>query len=230
MVSDDNKLKSTGGDVMHTIVKAGLSAFPLIGGPAAELFSAIIIPPLSKRRDKWIASIATGLRDLEVKTAGFSIEALSENEVFITTVLHATQAAIRNHQPEKLVAFKNAVLNTAIAPSVDENIILIFLNSVDTLTPWHLKILQLFKNPTEWARVNGINFENAGAPAHILEQAFNELRGNRAIYDLLVKDLYANGLMNIESLHTMMTPSGVVASRTTNLGNKFLDFITEPEF
>jgi hypothetical protein len=55
------------GDVAHTIVKAGLSAIPVIGGPAADLFSALIIPPLTKRRDEWIQSIVAGLQNLEEK-------------------------------------------------------------------------------------------------------------------------------------------------------------------
>lgn len=76
MVRDDNNLKISGGDVAHTIMKVGISAIPFIGGPANELFSAIITPPLSKRRDAWINSIATGLRELEVKIDGFSLEGL----------------------------------------------------------------------------------------------------------------------------------------------------------
>jgi hypothetical protein len=228
--NDYTRPKMSSGDVVHTGVKTVLSAIPFIGGSAAELFSSIITPPLTNRRDEWVSSIAIGLKELEDKVGGFCIEDLSHNEVFVTTLLHASQTAIRNHQVEKLVALKNAVLNTALSPSVDENTIMIFLSLVDTFTPWHLKVLLLFQNPNEWARLNGLNFENAGAPIHILQQAFNELRGRRELSDKLVKDLYANGLMTTDSLHTMMSSSGVVASRTTNLGNQFLDFIKEPEF
>ena len=37
----------TAGDTAHLITKAGLSAIPILGGPAAELFSALVVPPLS---------------------------------------------------------------------------------------------------------------------------------------------------------------------------------------
>lgn len=228
---DRYKLKASPSDVAHTLIKAGISAIPIIGGPAAELFSAIIISPLSKRRDEWIASIATALKELEEKVEGFRIESLSQNDVFITTVMHATQIAIRNHQAEKLMALRNAVLNTALSISIDENTIMIFLNLIDAFTPWHLKILQFFESPTEWARSNGISFGNfyMGAPSDILEQAFPELRGKREFYDKIVKDLYSQGMMSIESLHGMMTFNGMIASRTTNLGNQFLAFIREPK-
>ena len=45
------KPKASVGDVTHTIVKASLSVIPIIGGPAIEIFSAIITPPLSHCQD-----------------------------------------------------------------------------------------------------------------------------------------------------------------------------------
>ena len=127
-----SKPKAGAGDVAHTVVKAGLSAIPFIGGPAAEIFSAIIVPPLSKRRNEWIESIAKGLKTLEEKIDNFNIEALSQNEMFITTVMHASQAAIRNHQKEKLEALRNAVLNAALPNAPEEDIQLMFLNYIVT--------------------------------------------------------------------------------------------------
>jgi len=53
-----NKLKPELADHAHMLIKAAISAIPVYGGPAAEIFSAIITPPLSKRRDKWIVEIA----------------------------------------------------------------------------------------------------------------------------------------------------------------------------
>jgi hypothetical protein len=67
-----------------------------------------------------------------------------------------------------------------------------------------------------------------GAPATLLEAMFPDLRGGREFYDQIVKDLYGRGLMTIESLHTMMTESGMYAKRTTMLADKFLTFIASP--
>jgi hypothetical protein len=55
--------------------------------------------------------------------------------------MHATQAAIRNHQKEKLEALRNAVLNSAEKNALDEDIKLMFVSLIDTFTPWHLRIL-----------------------------------------------------------------------------------------
>jgi hypothetical protein len=224
------KPKLSKSDIAHKIVKAGLSAIPLAGGPAAELFNAIISPPLAKRRDKWIESIAEGLKELEEKIDGFKIESLQDNEMFITTVMHASQAAIRNHQKEKLEALRNAVLNSTSPNAPQEDLQLMFLNWVDELTTWHLRILKFLEDPKGWAQKYGITLPDRmmGAPAHALEDAFQDLRGQRDFYDQIIKELYSKGLTHIESLHVTMTGQGMYASRTTDMGKQFLQFITSP--
>ena len=39
------KPRKTVGDVVHTLVKAVVSAVPVVGSPAAEIFAAIVAPP-----------------------------------------------------------------------------------------------------------------------------------------------------------------------------------------
>ena len=222
--------KPTGRDAVHKMVKIGILGIPFVGSSAAELFSTIIVPPLSKRRDEWIESIAEGLERLEKEVEGFKIEELSKKPAFITTVMHASQAAIRNHQEEKLEALRNAVLNAALPNSPEEDMQLMFLNFVDLLTPWHLRILKLFQNPQEWAQKQGTSYSDriTGSPSVVLEDAFPELCGRDEFCGLLVKDLYSRGLMNGDTLKGMMSIQGMLASRTTSMGNQFIEFITSP--
>jgi hypothetical protein len=229
--SDLTKPERGAEDAAHTLTKAGISAIPVVGGPAAELFSAIITPPLSKRREKWIESIVDRLKELESKVDEFSIESLGENDMFLTTVLHASQAAIRNHQDEKLEALRNAVLNAALPNPPQEDLQLMFLDFVDRLTSWHLRLLKFLDDPGGWGDKHGISFPKwqMGAPATVLEHAFPELRERRDFYDQLVRDLYSRGLLNTESLHGNMTEQGMFASRTAAIGQQFLAFITSPE-
>ena len=230
MNNSGSKLEKSSGDVVHAVVKAGISGIPVIGGPAAEIFSLIIVPPLTKRRDKWIENIAEGLKGLEEKVEGFKIEDLSNNDAFITTVTHATQAAIRNHQQEKLEALRNAVLNAALSSTLEEDLQLMFLEFVDSLTPWHLRVLKFLDNPKGWGQKHGITYPSwsMGGPSAALEHAFADLRGKRQLYDIFVKDLYTRGLLSTDSLHTMMTGEGMLASRTTDIGKQFISFITSP--
>lgn len=233
---DDSKvekdLKPTKGDLAHTLAKAGLASIPVVGGAASGLFSAIIIPPLSKRRDEWIAQIVEGLNKLEQKVEGFKIEDLSKNDTFITTVTHATNSAIRNHQAEKLEALRNAVLNSALPSPIEEDLQLMFIHFIDELRPWHLRVLKFFKNPKSWGRKHKVTWPGfavaGGSPSKILEIAFQELKGRHVFYDQLAKDLYSRGLMNTDSLHTTMTEAGMFTPRITDIGTQFINFITSP--
>jgi hypothetical protein len=213
-------------DTAHTVARAALSFLP----GATELFSNIITPPLEKRRDEWIESIARALKELEAKLDDFKIEDLSQNEVFVTTILQATQVAMRNHQQEKLEALQNAVLNSALRTAPDEDIQLMFLQFVDNFTSWHLRILKFFDDPQEWGKQHSVKFQElmAGALTNILNDAFPELGGRREFYDQVVRDLNTRGLLGIDSLHTTMTGRGLFGSRTTDLGKQFLKFIISP--
>ena len=136
-------LKRTKRDVGHTLAKAGLSAIPIVGGPIAELISLVWEPALSKRRDAWLKEIADNLESLTEKIDEFKIENLADNETFITTTIQASQAAIRNHQKEKLEALRNAVLNSALGIDLDDDLQLFFLSLIDNITVSHIQALKI---------------------------------------------------------------------------------------
>jgi hypothetical protein len=72
--------KPSAGDVAHAVAKEELGILPVAGGLGEELFQLVLKPPLEKRRDEWMNSVAEGLRTLE--ESGVKIEDLSENEEF----------------------------------------------------------------------------------------------------------------------------------------------------
>jgi hypothetical protein len=89
-----------------SVILASISAAPIVAPSAAELLSLAIAPPLDKRRDRWLESLATRLKKCEVR-----LESLGEDPAVVSTILYATQAALRTHQEEKLEALRNAVSN-----------------------------------------------------------------------------------------------------------------------
>src|SRR5262245_56235269 len=185
--------KRSVGDAAHAIAKAGLSAVPVVGGPAVELFQYLIQPPLEKRRDEWMASIGEAISELESK--GLDIESLRDNEQFVSVVMQASQIAVRTHQQEKLEMLRNAVLNVATGQSTDESLQTMFLNFVDVFTEWHVRVLRFAQAPPSNPNLM------MGALAHTLEQTFPALRGNREFYDTVWRDLFQRGLVNTEGLH-----------------------------
>ena len=210
-------------DAAHSLVKVVTSAIPVVGGPAAELFAALVQPPLERRRDEWMQSVGLALEKL--RQEGLDLDSLGNSDAFIDTVLHATHIALRNHQEEKRAALRNAIMNTAIGTTLDNMRRHMFLRYVDEFTLEHLGILALFDNPVDWFERAQRAFPKLymGGLSHVLVEAFPALQGQREIYEQIWKDLYQRGLVNTDGLHTMMT--GLQDSRTTELGKAFLGFI-----
>jgi hypothetical protein len=207
------------GDIAHSIAKAGLSAIPVIGGPAVELFQYVVQPPLEKRRAAWMAKVGEKLQELEKN--GLNLETLQDNEQFISAAMYASHLAMRTHQDEKLSALRNAVINTATGQAPEEALQHMFLDFVDSLTEIHLRILKLFQAPTPPSNMS------MGGLSSVLEFNMPELKGRRDIYDQFWRDLYSRGLVNTDGLHTTMTGHGLGEKRTTGLGDAFLSFISE---
>lgn len=209
------------GDIAHSVVKAGLSTIPVLGGASVELFQNVVQPPLEKRRAEWMYKVGEKLQELEEK--GFNLEELHENEQFISATMYASQLALRTHQEEKLAALRNAIMNIATGQAPEETMQHLFLNFVDTLTELHIQILKLFQAPTPPPNMG------TGGLSSVLEHNMPNLRGRRDLYDQLWKDLYSRGLVNTDVMHTTMSGDGLVQKRVTSLGDAFLAFISEPE-
>jgi hypothetical protein len=103
--------KGTKGDAAHAVARAGLSAIPLVGGASVELFQYIVQPPLEKRRLAWMSAVGEKLKELE--EGGLNIDKLQEDDRFLSTVMAASQLALKTHQEEKRAALRNVTANAA---------------------------------------------------------------------------------------------------------------------
>ncbi len=228
---DDKQPTTSAGDYAYALAKAGISQIPIIGAPASEILPLILAPPLERRRTEWLRALGERLKLLEAQVAGFKLESLRNNETFITTALHASQAAIRNHQQEKLEALRNSVLNSALPNPIEEDLQLIFIDYIDSLTPLHLKVLRFLDDPKDWGQKHEIHYPEWSEPsaASALELVFPELAEDRWLQMFLIGDLYNRGLIDIDSLQTRgRSKPQPLASRTTQMGKKLLHFITSP--
>ena len=213
----------------HRAVKTALSAIPGLGGPAVELFTGLIVSPMERRKKAWMIQVSDTIQELYDKKI-LTEKDLHENEIFLTSLVTASGIAIKNHQAEKLEALRNAVINSALPGAPDETVQRLFLNFVDTCTLWHLALLRLFRDPRHWAKEKNHQFPNltAGGLTDIIESAYPEMRGREDICKIVWQELYRYNFVSSDSLSGMMSSSGLLAKRTTELGDQFLDFTAKP--
>lgn len=222
--------KPTGGDKVHASARALIGSVPGVGALGVELFSWFVKAPLERRRDEWMHEVAELLRRLQ-EDFGFDLAALQENESFVDTVMQVTHVAMRNRQSEKREALCNALLNSALPDAPDESLQQMFLHWIDVFTPWHLRLLKLFDNPKkafEERSLDSLESNITCSLSHVLDTVYSELREKREIYDQFWRELNAAGLVNTDSLHTSMSGGGTMQRRTTELGQIFLAFVTDP--
>lgn len=208
------------GDIAHAIVRAGLAAIPYIGGPAVELFQQLVQPPLDRRRTEWMESVGEKLKELSDR--GIDIQVLGQREEFVSAVMHASQIALRAHQAEKRDALRNAVFNVAAGQSPRDALEHMFFEWIDSLSVLHLEILKLFQDPAPNPDIS------AGSLSSVLEYNMPQLRGHGHVYVQVWRDLYSRGLVNTEGLNVTMTGHGLASKRTSDLGDAFVRFISEP--
>tara|TARA_R110002049_G_C9160924_1_gene560990 strand:- start:1017 stop:1793 length:777 start_codon:yes stop_codon:yes gene_type:complete len=214
--------ESSRGDTVHTLVRAGISAIPVLGGPAAELFNHVIQPPLEKRKVEWMNSVAERLTQLE-QESDLDIDSLKDNDEFISAVMYASTLAIRTHNESKLNALRNAISNIAQGRAPDETLQQIYLNLVDSLTELHLRILKAFQDPTVPPGMN------MGGLSDVLEYNLPDMRGQKGIYQQMWKDLFARGLLAGDNMNFTMSGNGLGQKQTTPLADGFLQFISGQE-
>jgi hypothetical protein len=217
----------TNTELAQAIVRAGLSVVPA-GGAVAELL-AFLQPTFGRRRDVWLQQLADGFQELKDRLDAAEFEALRHNELFVTVVFNATQAATRTHQPEKLEALRAAVMNSALPMAPDEHTQLMFIRFVDELTAMHLRVLSYLRDPAGWFVRHNIPRPDIymGSRNAILEAALPELRGQPEVYGQVNRELNARGLA-LDPGGGMVSQQALYDLRTTALGNRFLDFITAP--
>jgi len=220
--------KTTSKDVAYATAKAVLGSVPIVGAAASELLGLIVTPPIEKRREEWMTEVGQKLKDLEEESK-IDITSLTENQQFVDTVLQATTFALKTSDKEKIAAFKNAIINTALGDAPNLTISQIFLNLIDNFTTWHIKVLHLFDNPTEWFRTNNKSLPNytAASLTSVVVDAFPILKGQGELLNLIWFDLKRAGLHNTSDLGTTMSGNGLLAERTTDLGKQFLKYISQ---
>lgn len=226
MTNETNQDK--GKNSVHSLVKGVIGTIPVIGSLAAEVFGLLVTPPLEKRRAEWMNEVAQKLKDLEKKQI-INFEELQHNDQFIDVVLQASTYALKTSEKEKIQAFQNAIMNTAVGETPGETISQLFLNQLDSFTIWHIKILKLIDDPRLWFQRANITPPDyiSGSLASVLFDAFPVLRSQHDMVQIIWNDLRSAGLHSTGDLNTIMSSAGMMSGRTTSLGKKFLKYISD---
>lgn len=185
----------TAGDKAHRVVRAIIGASPFLSGTALEIFNWIIVPPVEKRKAKWMVKVSEAIAEIQEKF-DLNVERLAENQHFISILLHASSIAMKNHQAEKINSLKNILINSASANNISEDIQFTFLNLINEFTTTHLKIFYDIHAGFCWSPVVSNRNYNVNLEfSRILIREYSELKGQGDFVYQIINDLISKNLL-----------------------------------
>ncbi|MEG4397262.1 hypothetical protein [Microcoleus sp. BROC3] len=167
-------------DKNYNVAKALVSSVPAIGSLVVPFVENYIVPPATQRLHIFLGSLVRELEQIKSKIESVNFE----TPVFQTTFMQACQIAARTHKEQKLEALKNAVLNSSIPRSLEDDVLAMFLNWIDGFTALHISTLKHLHYLDRYAQEE-------------LHTYFPLLEQNRAIYNQVLKDLADRSLISL---------------------------------
>lgn len=232
--------RATAGDTLHAVVRAGIGAVPLVGGPTLELLARLFKSPLERRRESWFEEVHAAIADLQ--TRGVDVSALKDDDDFCNLVVDATEAAMRTHRDEKRQALHNVITNAGLRGTAGETKSRIFLRLIDELDVHHLLLLQLLADPTAFLKARGVPFPRPAGDPYTERDALTTHQSPRSLLsivnnllgdvlpddlrDIAFDDLVRRGMVDRETKFGTLCFAG--KTLVSPLGCEFVRFITEP--
>lgn len=228
--------KTTLPDMLHAASSIALSFIP----GAGELFNACIMAPAERRRNDWIESIEKELYELNAQFSDIT-ERVQNNEQAISVILTASPIALKTHNPVKLEALRNIVINAILHEDYEEYKFQMFLSFIDDFTEWHIRLLEYFSDPQKAVKKYNANFDLSKQFHCLTMEPFKRiypLMNNSNSYQylkIIVNDLHSKGLLLCNSdifSHSYMRNDLYKAGhpytkRTTDFSDEFLKFIAD---
>ncbi len=184
---------------------------------------------VNKLKQQWLEELTDAIAGLMDKVGNLSPDKLTHNETFMAVCLRASRIALNSPQKEKMEALRNAVFNSLLPGAPEAASQMSFLDLIDELTPWHIRILELLDDPYRWLERQAVLYVECGEDSlfNFIQQCFSELRGNRDFIELLVRDLQAAGLLQQGGiLHAEVAVPWTSGPWTAELGRQFVNFIS----
>ena len=205
-------------DKAHRLVRTVVSGSPIGGGCLVEFMNMFWVPPMDRRREKWMTDVTHDLQRLEEQQDGF-IENLFEKEEFVSILNIASQQAILSHRVEKLEALRSAIRNAALGTSVSFDKQELFLRFISQFTVQHILVIEEINNLTPEVETSQKGSTNAFRSTPTIKDSCQFIVSGTepGLQHFIVRELHDSELIVLsnETSFPMLT----------SLGSEFISFI-----
>ena len=145
------------------------------------------------------------------------LQQLKDNQLFATVLYIAGQLALKTNEIKRQL-LANAVVNAPSCTLLEDSVV-ILLNCIEKYTLRHLRLLRFLQDPKEYKKKN---YYMTTSTMQIYYDCYSN--DNEALDRIVVKDLYADGMITTDSLFVMASVDGCLEKKTTLLGDAMIDF------
>jgi len=131
----------TARSTVRTVLDAAVAAVPYVGGPAQVFLTNFLPTAYLKRRDEWLQMLGGLVNEIAERAGDLDVEALADNEKFVSAVAEASRIALGTHLESKLEILKRALQHVALEPERDDFMTSRLLRFVDDLSPEHFVVM-----------------------------------------------------------------------------------------
>ena len=192
----------------------------------------LVEPKYVKRERIWVQAVADDMQRLTDRVETIEVEQLAENDRFVTTMMQATEVALRTYEEEKLDVLRHACIHSALATEeFAEQYERAFVRYIDELSPLHLQVLAYLADPYGWFDRHAIEKQHFMAAPRLaaFALALPELHADEELRELVLRELAQRGLADTGMLSGIVSENAVYTPVVSEHGRRFLAFIAPPE-
>lgn len=212
-------------DKARTVVRASAAAIPVIGGPLAVVLEEVWQPRWLRQGREFVEQLADDVEAMGAELYASVAElqkALEQPEVSEVFYRAGQIASVSSHTATRRRC-RAAVLNTIRQPQ-NAAYNLRFVRLIDELAPAHFTLLALLEDPAgDAAFASKVESTMMGSMSGPVAEVLGYDDG---FVQMLSADLSRRGLGEVPS--GMMSGQGLLAKRTTDLDDRFLEFVRLP--
>ena len=215
-------------DFIGAVVEAAVSLIPGAGGALAKLVE-LVAPSVERRRKAWAKEIGELLGRLQEQQ--ITPEALASDDVWVSAVFEASQAAMGTHVESKRKMLRQLLEGVATRrPRGSEHVLVRrFVRFIEELDEEHFIVLKYASNPGDWYESNNIKRPDTtmGSQRLIMDRAHLGIEDEAL--GVVLNDLTSRALVISEGLNTTVSQRGLFEPLATPLGDKLLEWVWVPD-
>ncbi len=222
--------EKSGKDHIMDLVVGVAAGIPVVGGPISVGIDKHVPTQYKKKIEVWMHQVTEAINWL-VEQVGKERDSLYEDEKFLAIVYKCSREAIMEYRPEKIVVFRNIIMNSVIMTDIDEDLQFYFLKCVDSMTIAQMRMLQFFNNPEKvWLTVfQDLPNYTQTSRLTVFSDFYPEYKNEKTYLSSAMKDLINMGLIQNTEPNITVSGHGACQKMTTDLGDKLIEFVTTPD-